>query len=48
MDDRTQQVEAAAQLIHEDRHRMGSAQVCGACRALAERIDALYRAMVKA
>jgi hypothetical protein len=35
--------ETAAQLIHERRHRAGSAQVCDDCRSLAEQIDRLYR-----
>lgn len=36
-------VETAAQLIHEQRHRMGYAQVCARCRQLAAQILDLYR-----
>lgn len=32
MTDREQRIEAAAQLLHERRHRAGSAPVCGSCR----------------
>lgn len=38
-----QRVETVARLVHELRHRAGTGQVCSECRALAERIDRLYR-----
>lgn len=35
-------IEAAAQLLHERRHRAGSAQVCGRCRADATAVAAAF------
>lgn len=38
MTTRADRVETAAQLIHEQRHRLGHAHVCDSCRALARRV----------
>lgn len=35
-------IETAAQLIHEQRHRMGYGQICDRCRQLAGQIARLY------
>lgn len=42
MDD-DQRIETVAQLIHESRHPLGSAQICDSCRQLARSVDGVYR-----
>lgn len=37
-------IETTAQLIHEQAHRLGSAQVCQKCRDLAEQLARVYQA----
>jgi hypothetical protein len=42
-DQESKRIEAVAQLVHEQRHRLGGAQVCDGCRELARSIDRVYR-----
>lgn len=38
-----ERIETVAQLIHEQRHRLGSGKVCDGCRELARSIERVYR-----
>jgi hypothetical protein len=41
--DEDERIEAVAQLIHEARHPLGTAQICDSCRRIARSVDVVYR-----